>query len=102
MLTVKEDDTHDIDLSLIDLATNLPCDLTGATVTVQACTRSGTAVALAAVVIGDPGDGLIRHRLTGTLDPGIYAIVVKMVKGGIQTTAPTATMATLKVAPTLP
>jgi len=54
------------------------------------------------LVSGDPTEGRLLHRLTGLLDPGMYAAVIKIVKDGILVTAPTEDMLLIKVVPTLP
>jgi hypothetical protein len=102
MLIVKEDDTYPVSFTLTDHATGLPIDLTGSTVSMAICDRSGAVTALTVTVDTDPTQGKILHTLTGTLEPGIYSGVIKLTKAGIQTTAPTADMETLKVVPTLP
>lgn len=102
MLTVKEDDTHEVFFLLTDQATGAPIDLTDTTVTMVANSRAGTTTNLAVFVSGAPTDGRLVHRLTGTLDPGMYVAVIKMVKTGVLVTAPTEDMLRIKVVPTIP
>lgn len=102
MLIVKEDDTHEVFFLLTDQETGSPIDLTDTTVTMIANSRAGVSVAMTVTVSGPPTDGRLVHRLTGLLDPGMYVAVIKMVKTGVQVTAPTEDMLLIKVVPTLP
>lgn len=102
MLIVKEDDTHEVYFLLTDQVTGAAIDLTDATVTMVANHRSGVSVPMVVLVSGDPTEGRLLHRLTGLLDPGMYAAVIKIVKDGILVTAPTEDMLLIKVVPTLP
>ncbi len=102
MLTVKEDDTHEVFFLLTDQETGSPIDLTDTTVTMIANSRAGVSVAMTVTVSGPPTDGRLVHRLTGLLDPGMYVAVIKMVKTGVLVTAPTEDMLRIKVVPTLP
>lgn len=100
MLRVKRGDTHDIVLTAAGLD-GKPVDLTGADVRVHAkLRRSGSEpILLDSAVIEPVSEGRVRHRLTGTLEPGEYAVEIELTRNNVITTAPTHGTITLVVEP---
>lgn len=85
---VNEGDTHPVWFTVRDKFGN-PLDITDATAVGWARKRGAQPVPLALSIEGNPTEGRWRHDLTGLLTPGTYIVKVKMLKNGVQTTAPT-------------
>lgn len=85
---VVEGDTHPIWFTVRDKF-GVPLDITGATAVGWAKRRGLDPVPLALSIEGNPTEGKWRHDLTGLLAPGTYTVKIKMLKAGVQTTAPT-------------
>ncbi len=100
--TVKHTDTHLIWFVVRSEDTGLPIDLTNLTAAQgYARRRGGIPIPINVIVWGDPKKGTFSHQLTGTLEPGVYSLIVKMKINGEQQTSPTEEYDCLRVAPTI-
>lgn len=88
-MIVKAGDTHSVEWKA-----NL--DLTGAIVRLTARKRAGDPIPLDCEVT-DPGEGLVRHELTGTLPAGTYQIELEATMNGEIITFPNSGYAQLVV-----
>lgn len=83
MTTVRQGDRYDITLQL-------NADLTGATVRANMRRQYGDDTLIPFdVEVTDPGNGIITHTLTGTLEPDTYLLEVEVTRDDEIITFPT-------------
>ena len=100
MRTVKQGDTHTIYFGVRD-ERGQPVNLTGATYGVYIQMLGKPVISLPVNVYGDPTLGVLSHKLSGTLDPGTYSLVIKFKVGDEQKTSPTDGLDCLEVTATI-
>ena len=95
MITVKHGDRFDITFTANG-------DLTGATVRLLARRRytTGDPLELTSTVT-DAVNGVVKHTLDGTLEPGTYNVELETTRGGEVVTFPNTGYETLQVEPDL-
>ncbi|MDQ0726794.1 hypothetical protein [Microbacterium sp. W4I20] len=93
-MIVKSGDTHSIQWKA-----NL--DLTGATVRLVAKPRNSDTAIVLPSTITDAVEGVVAHKLTGTLEKGTYSVELEVTKGADVITFPNSGYSTLTVTPDL-